>query len=33
MDVGTHEVLVEVESNDSRIQFIVTKRVDIVIAK
>lgn len=33
MDVGTHEVLVEVESNDTRIQFIVTKRVDIVIAK
>ena len=33
MDVGTHEVQVEVESNDTRIQFIVTKRVDIVIAK
>ena len=33
MDVGTHEVLVEVESNDTRIQFIVTKRVDIVITK
>jgi hypothetical protein len=33
MDVGTHEVQVEVESNDNRIQFIVTKRVDIVITK
>lgn len=33
MDVGTHEVQVEVESNDTRIQFIVTKRVDIVITK
>lgn len=33
MDVGTHEVQVEVEFNDSRIQFIVTKRVDIIITK
>ena len=33
MDVGTHEVEIEVELNDTRIQFIVTKRVDIVITK
>lgn len=33
LSVGTHEVEVDVESNDSRVQLVATKRVNVVIAK
>ena len=33
LDVGTHNVEIEVESSDSRLQFVVTRKINIVIAK